>query len=43
MQAGQAEGRVQLMQPNLDRRDSFRHAAAAAAAAATEKGARVPG
>ena len=39
VQADQAERRVQLMQPNLDPRDSFRHAAAAA----TEKGARVPG
>lgn len=41
MQADQAERRVELMQPNLDPRDSFRHAAAAAAA--TEKGAWVPG
>ena len=41
VQADQAERRVELMQPNLDPRDSFRHAAAAAAA--TEKGARVPG
>lgn len=41
VQADQAERRVELMQPNLDPRDSFRHAAAAAAA--TEKGAWVPG